>query len=101
MWIDEARGDDQVGRIDGFGSAVGDFTDLRDLPILDRDIGAPPKCACAIDDRSILDNQIVGHYRSSRLQLEATNIPLGMAGKTVYAQVFASRHVFFVAQRTR
>jgi hypothetical protein len=101
MWIDEARRDDQVRRIDGFRTAVGNFSDLRDLPILDCDVGAPPKCARTIDERSVLDDQIVGHNRSSRLQLEATNIPLGMAGKTVVAQGFASRLVFSVAQRTR
>jgi len=55
MRIDEAGRDDQVRRIDRFRGAVGNFSDLRDLSVLDRDVGASAKRAGAVDNRSVLD----------------------------------------------
>jgi hypothetical protein len=59
MWIDEAGGDDQVGRVDRFRGAVFDSSDLRDYSIFDCDVGAAPKRSGPVDDGAVFDDQII------------------------------------------
>src|SRR5260370_34551499 len=74
MWIDEARRDDQIRRVDGFRGAVRHFPDLGDLSILYCDVGAPSKGAGAVDNCSILDDEIVGHSTPSGMRFEAKRV---------------------------
>ena len=101
MRIDEARRHDQIGRVDRFLGGVGDLADLRDLAVLDRDVGAAAKCAGAVDHRAVFDNQIVGHCQSSEMRFELTDITLGIAGKRDAAQGLRSRRAFFKAPLRR
>jgi hypothetical protein len=83
MWIDEAWGDDQVGRIDCSRGAVPDSSDLRDYSIFDRNVGSAPKRAGPIDDGAVFDNQVICHQVPS-----STNATLGIAGRTIKEQGF-------------
>src|SRR3984957_18208831 len=66
MWIDEAGRDDQVRCINCFLAAVGDFANLGDLAVLDCDVRATSKGAGAVDNRSVFDDEIVGHFHILR-----------------------------------
>jgi len=59
--VDEPGRDDQVGRVDCFLRALGDFADFDDLAVCDRDIGAPRRSAGPIDHCSVFDQQIERH----------------------------------------
>jgi hypothetical protein len=83
MWINEAWGDDQVGRIDSSRGAAPDSSDLRDYSIFDCDVGAAPKGSGTIDNGAVFDDQVICHQVPS-----TTNATLGIAGRTIMAQGF-------------
>src|SRR5262249_48323590 len=56
--VDEARGDDKAGGIDGFLGVLVDLADGNDAAVLDADVAAIAGNARAIDDRASRDLQI-------------------------------------------
>ncbi len=63
MRIDEARGDDEVGRVDLTARGVGHAADFGDASVGDRDVSAITRCAGPVDYGGILYEQIVQHGR--------------------------------------
>ena len=62
--VDEAGGDDQVGRVDDpAGGALRELADRRDLSVRDRDVGVARRRAGAVDQLAVLDEEVVGHGR--------------------------------------
>src|SRR5216683_2665752 len=61
MRVDKARRHDKVGSIDHALAAFGHLTDFRDTVARDGDIAAKPRCTRAVDDRTVLDYQVISH----------------------------------------
>ena len=61
MIVDKARRDDAAVGVDRARRRPGQFPDLDDLAVLDRDIAAIGRSARAIDDTTVLDQQIISH----------------------------------------
>jgi hypothetical protein len=63
MRVDEARSEIAVRCIDDCCASHADATaDRADPPIADRQIGAKPRRAGAVDDAGILDEHRLGHF---------------------------------------
>src|SRR5579864_1714233 len=61
MRVDEARRHDKVGGVDHALAALGHLTDFRDTVARDGDIAAKPRRTRAVDDRTVLDYQVISH----------------------------------------
>ena len=61
MRIDEPRRDDAVRSIDGLRGATVAAAYLDDSPARDSDIRMSARRAGAVDDKTVFDQQIVGH----------------------------------------
>src|SRR5262249_42630526 len=61
MVVDKARRDDAARSVDRARRRTGQFADLDDLAVLDRDIAAIGRAAGAVDDAAVLDQQVIGH----------------------------------------
>ena len=62
MNIDETRCDDVALRIDDGSRIAFNLADLRNQPIADRKVRGAAWRARAVDDETVTDNQIVGHF---------------------------------------
>jgi hypothetical protein len=61
MVVDKAGGDDASLGVDRARRRSGQFADLDDLAVLDRDVAAIGGTARAVDDAAVLDQQVVSH----------------------------------------
>src|SRR5690348_2545451 len=61
MIVDKAGRDGMAGRIDRPGSGAGQFADLGELAVLDRDIAAERRHPRAVDNEAVLDQQVIRH----------------------------------------
>ena len=63
--VDEAGRDDAVGGVDHARGGLGDAADLRDPARVHRNVGVPPRRAAAVDDKAVLDQEVVCHACSA------------------------------------
>jgi len=71
--VDEARGDDAARGIDYFlGNAFGASADLDDEAVFDPQIATKSWCSCSIDDRPVLDVDVVVSAHSLLLSLRSS-----------------------------
>src|SRR5260370_38615068 len=61
MRVDKARRHDKVGGVDHALAALGHLTDFRDTVARDGDIAEKPRRTRAVDDRTVLDYQVISH----------------------------------------
>ena len=74
MIVDKARRDDLAAGIDGLAGGAGQFADLGDLAVLDRDIAVERRHPRAVDDPAVLDQQVIRHLCPSRSRSVAVAI---------------------------
>src|SRR6516225_4489837 len=70
--VDKARRDDLAAGIDGLPGGAGQFAELGDLAVPDRDIADKRRHARAVDNPAILDQQVIRHRYSSSCPISPT-----------------------------
>src|SRR2546423_7152106 len=82
--VDKARGDGTALGVDRAGCRSAQLADLDDLAVFDADIAAERGHSRAVDNQSVLDQQIIRH-RSSFLRRAGSLLATQRIRRKVYA----------------
>src|SRR5271166_5775544 len=92
MRVDKAGADNQVRRVDYARGETIDVIDLDDAAAGRGDVAAPSRRSAAIDDSTVLDQQIVRHRGPSLLMLRLRAASLQSQGAMRLEKPGARRH---------